>query len=44
MYFAVAHLAPLINRVLSVSRVRLLLPVKANIYDIIYQKNRIVKC
>ena len=43
MYFAVAHLAPLIHRVLSVSRVRLLLPVKANICDIIYQKKRNVK-
>ena len=34
-YFAAAILAPLINRVLSVSRMRVLIPVKADIYDII---------
>ena len=43
MYFAAICLAPLIHRVLSVSVGRLLLPVKANICDIIYQKNENVK-
>ena len=41
-YFAVAVLAPLINRVLSVSRVRLLFPVKA--YTNHYYRLRLVKC
>ena len=43
MYFTAAILAPLINRVLSVSRMRVLFPVKANTCDIIYQNIRIVK-
>ena len=43
MYFTAADLAPLIHRVLSVSRMRVLLPVKANICDIIYQKRGNVK-
>ena len=43
MYFAAANLAPLIYRVLSVSRMRVLLPVKANICDIILHSKHFVK-
>ena len=42
MYFAAAVLAPLINRVLSVSRARVLLPVKADIHAILYYNKTVL--